>query len=196
MYLSNMDILVTVNDREDLFSRFKRWLMGPYDHVGQYLGMMGTATTPAVFPAVFESVGRGILIRDLRSWKGRRVVQIRITEVYTGEFYRAILSRAIQMASGYASHYDFQAIIRWAIPRIILQKLRIPIPQTWKRDERHICSEAVYSLLVDSGLDVMIDTQIPLPGDFVDCPGLNEVDRGYIGFEDEGKVPIVYNGVH
>jgi len=196
MYLSSLDILVAMNDRNDLFSRFKRWLMGPYDHVGLYLGMMGTVTNPAVFPAVFESVGRGILIRDLRSWNGRKVVQVRILEVYTGEFYQAIFARAIQMASDYGSHYDFPAIIRWAIPRIILQKLRIPIPQTWKRDERHICSEAVYSVLEDSGIDVLIDTQVPLPGDFVDCSELYEVDRGYVGFNEKVKVPGVYNSVH
>ncbi len=196
MYLESLDILVCENEKQDLFSRFKRWLIGPYEHIGLYLGTLGTGSNPAIFPAVYESVGRGILIRDLRTWTGRKVVQMRIREVDLAEFSRAIFALAIQMASDYGSYYDYPAIIRWAIPRIILQKLGIPVPQTWKRDSRHICSEAVYAVLERSGLDVLPDTQIPLPGDFVESLELYEIDRGYIGFNEKIKIPGVYWNVH
>ncbi len=194
MYLKPLDILVTINDRTDPYSRFKRWMMGRYDHVGMYLGEMGSAENPGVisaliFPAVFESVNRGILLRDLREWKDRKIAVMRISEYHLAEYERAIYTRALAMASDYGSDYDYPAIIRWAIPRIILQKLHIPIPQTWKRDDRHICSEAVYSVLEDAGLDVLPDTQVPLPGDFVDSPVLSMVDEGYIEYHPELKYP-------
>lgn len=206
MQLQSLDILVTINDRNDPFSRFKRWMMGPYDHVGLYLGMMGmgasrpyySGDTPPEnieFPAVFESVGRGILIRDLRSWTGRKVAVMRILVPDIVEYHRAIYAQAIGLASMYGSYYDYPAIIRWAIPRIILQKLGLPVPQTWQRDERHICSEAVYSVIEKSGLDILPDTQVPLPGDFIESYRLHEADRGYIGFHPkiaDGKAPLVY----
>lgn len=179
----SLDILITVNTKQDLFSKFKRWLMGPYDHVGVYLGPMGISEVPELFPAVFESVGRGILIRDMRSWRGTTVVQMQLSASDLAEHERDILIGAIAMASEYGAYYDYPAIIKWAIPRIIMQKLKIPIPQTWKRDERHICSEAVYTLYDAAGVSFFPDTQIPLPEDFVKSPELFEADRGILKFD-------------
>jgi hypothetical protein len=142
--------------------------MGPYGHVAIYLGKLGTSRTPEIFPAVFESVGRGVLIRDLLpSWIGKHVVVMRLSEENIALYGDGIFFKAIEMASAYGSYYDYPAIIRWAIPRVIMQKLHLPIPQTWKRDERHICSEAVYSCIEKAGLDILPDTEIPLPEDFV-----------------------------
>lgn len=190
LYLDSLDILVTVNTKQDLFSKFKRWLMGPYDHVGVYLGPMGTSEAPELFPAVFESVGRGILIRDMRSWQGTTVVQMQLSASDLAEHERDILIGAVDMASKYGAHYDYPAIIRWAIPRIIMQKLKIPIPQTWKRDGRHICSEAAYSLFYDNGISFFTDTQIPMPEDFVKSPELFQNDTGIIKFD--GIRPYIF----
>jgi hypothetical protein len=191
--LHSLDVLVTINNRLDLYSSFKHWMMGPYDHVGMYLGKMGIGPEPEAFHAVFESVGRGILIRDLKTWGGRPVVVMELGAEDKIEFQRAILARAIKLASDYGSYYDYPAIIRWAIPRIILQKLHIPVPQTWKRDERHICSEAVYSVLEGSGCDILPDTQIPLPEDFVtSSPRLFERGRGTVGYQTASTDAIVF----
>ena len=51
---------------------------------------------------------------------------------------------------------------------------------------------ASLALLEDTGLDILPNTQVPLPGDFVNSREIYEVDRGYIGFNKKLKVPGVY----
>lgn len=183
MDLECFDILVPVNDKRDPYHVFKGWLLGPYDHVAIYLGHLGNESYPAIFPSVFESIGRGVMIRDLRSWgDGVHVVVLRIPLIARLDegLDRDIMAEAVRLASMTSAFYDYPAVIRWAIPRLILQKLHIPIPHTWRRDGRYICSEAVDQVLEAAGLDVLPDTEIPLPGDFVESPLLYRAGEGFL----------------
>jgi len=79
-----------------------------------------------------------------------------------------IITEALQLASDLQSHYDYYCIIKFVLPRIILEKLHLPIPLAWHRDERQICSEAVYEACFRGGIEGILPPEIvPLPGDFV-----------------------------
>ena len=65
--------------------------------------------------------------------------------------------------------------------RIIFEKLRLPMPLSWHRDDRQICSEAVYEVFHRAKLiDILLPyCTPPLPGDFVtDSTLLEEIWRG------------------
>jgi hypothetical protein len=197
MFLEDFDILVTVNDGHDPYHALKRWLMGPYDHVAMYLGPMYLRAqavreqTPTLFPAVFESIKRGVIIRDLRSWgPNKRVVVMRIPVLRLAEIEAGLAQKAVDLASESGSVYDYPAIFRWAIPRIILEKLNVEDCRRWRNDKRHLCSEAVYNL-VEPFYDILPDTMIPLPGDYVENGYLYNICEGYLVVQPRTLVPWV-----
>ncbi|GAH83609.1 unnamed protein product, partial [marine sediment metagenome] len=69
----------------------------------------------------------------------------------------------------------------FVLPRLICEKLGLPMPLSWHRDDRQICSEAVYEVFHRAELvDILLSyCTPPLPGDFVtDSVLLEEVWRG------------------
>jgi len=172
-HLSPGDILVNVNDRSDPFSVIKRWAVGPYEHVFMYMGMLGLYSTRAQrriirVPMLFESNGRGVVLRNLSSRYGEKVAVLRLKSEYDRRRIPRVLIEAIELASDFQSYYDYLGIVRWVLPRIICEKLRLPMPLSWHRDDRQICSEAVYEVFYRAKLvDILPSNIVPLPGDFV-----------------------------
>lgn len=180
------DILVNVNDRNDPFSKAKRWLVGPYEHVFMYLGQVGILVSRQQrrilrFPMLFESNGRGVVIQSLSNRYGQKIVVMRLKSEFDRKRIPRVLEEAIELASDAQAFYDYLCIIKFVLLRLIFEKLRLPMPLSWDRDDRQICSEAVYEVFHRAKLvDILLPyCTPPLPGDFVtDSVLLEESWRG------------------
>ena len=186
------DVLVNVNKRRDIFSQIKRWAMSsPYEHVFMFMGKVrimvhrgeGQITK---FPMLFESNGRGVVIQSLSNRYGQEVVVMRLKSEHDRKRLSHVLTEAIKLASDSQSYYDYYAIAIWVLPRILREKLHLPIPIAWHRDERQICSEAIFEVFYRARLvDILPPYCVPpLPGDFVtDSPLLEVVWGGSLSEE-------------
>ncbi len=167
------DILVTINDRNDPFSRVKRWLAGPYEHVFFYMGQLGLLVNLSQrrilrFAMLFESYGRGACLRSLSERYGQEVVVMRLKAESDRKRIPRVLEEAIKLASDNQAYYDYLCIVRFAIPRLICEKLGLPMPLKYHRDPWHICSEAVNEVFIRGGLPELLYLEdVPLPSDFV-----------------------------
>jgi hypothetical protein len=176
------DILVNVNDKKDPWSVIRRWAVGPYSHVSLYLGQMGFFFDRRQgriqrFPMIFESNGRGCCLRLLSERYGEEVVVMRLKYIISRRRIPYIISESLNLASDPQSHYDYYCIIRFVLLRIICEKLHLPIPLAWHRDERQICSEAVYEVFYRGVLEgILPPDKVPLPGDFVTDSPLLEME--------------------
>jgi len=166
------DILVTINNRTDPFSRVKRWLAGPFEHVFLSMGklvLQGTGHTSSLLtsvPMLFESYGRGVCLRSLSERYGQEVVVLRLISEHSK--IPRVLEEAIKLASDPQSYYDYLCIVQFAIPRLIFEKLGIPLALKWHRDPAMICSEACAEVFIRGGIpDLLLLEGVPLPGDFV-----------------------------
>lgn len=181
--LEPADILVNVNDRKDLFSVIKRWAVGPYEHVFMYLGQVGILVSqrqPRIlrFPLLFESNGRGVVMQSLSNRYGQKVVVMRLIAEHDKRRIPRVLEEAIKLASDERSYYDYFGIVKFVLPRLICEKLWLPMPLAWHRDPWHICSEAVFEVFYRAKLDILRRDVVPLPGDFVTDSLLKEAWRG------------------
>ncbi|MBA7698430.1 hypothetical protein ES703_107107 [subsurface metagenome] len=171
--LQPCDILVNVNRKKDILSVIKRWAVGPYSHVSLYLGQMGFFFNRRQgrimrFPMIFESNGRGCYLRLLSERYGEKVVVMRLNFAYNRRRIPYVITEALQLASDESARYDYWCITRYIIPRIICEKLHLPMPLSWHRDPKQVCSEAVYEACYRGGLaKILSQGVVPLPGDFV-----------------------------
>jgi len=174
------DFLVNVNRKKDPWSVIRRWGVGPYSHISLYLGEMGFFFNRRQgriqrFPIIFESNGRGCCLRLLSERYGEEVMVMRLMFASSRRRIPYVITEALLLASDLQSHYDYYCIIKFVLPRIILEKLHLPIPLAWHRDKRQICSEAVYEVCFRGGLEGILPPEIvPLPGDFVTDSSLLE----------------------
>ena len=181
------DILVNVNDREDPFSKVKRWLAGPYSHVFLYLGKVRIIVDPKQnvtlrFPLLFESNGRGAVIQALSNRYGQPVIVMRLKSEYQGKIPR-VLKEAVKLASDEKARYDYWCILEFCIPRLLCQKLGIPLALRYSKDEFQICSEAVSEVYHRARVALLPQDVVPLPGDFVECELLERVWAGSLSEE-------------
>lgn len=187
--LEAADILVNIEIGKNPLARIKRWALGsPYSHVFMYMGQMALLVDNVILrhPMLFESSGRGVVIQSLSNRYGQKVVVMRLKSEFDRKRIPGVLYGAIMLASDAQSYYDYLCIIRFVLPRIIFKKLRLPMPLSWHRDERQICSEAIYEVIYRAGLrDILLPyCTPPLPGDFVtDSPLLEEV--GVVSLSEE-----------
>jgi len=189
------DVLVNVNDRNDPYSVAKRWAVGPYDHVFMYLGKVGILVSqrqPRIlrFPMLFESNGRGVVIQSLSNRYGQKVVVLRLKSEHDRRRIPRVLEEAVKLASQAQSYYDYYAIARWVLPRIIREKLHLAIPIAWHRDERQICSEAVFEVFYRAKLvDILRSNCVPpMPGDFVTDSTL--LEHKWLGILSEDLISL------
>ncbi|MBA7476968.1 hypothetical protein ES707_12364 [subsurface metagenome] len=184
--LEPADILVNINDRNDPFSVIKRWVVGPFEHVFMYLGAIDFAPLdkpPLRVPMLFESNGRGVVLQSLSNRYGQKVVVMRLISERDKKKIPRVLDEAIKLASDAQSYYDYLCIIRFVLPRLICEKLGLPMPLAWHRDPWHVCSEAVFEVFYRAGLEILRRDVVPLPGDFVTDSLLLEVWRGTLSEE-------------
>jgi len=173
--LESADILVNVNERHDPISSIKRWAVGPYDHVFMYMGRLGLSRSGysssyiMSVPMLFESNGRGVVLQSLSNRYGQQVVVMRLRTYSDKEKIPKVLDQAVSLASDPQSYYDYLCIIRFVLPRLIFNKLGLPMPLSWHRDNQQICSEACYEVFYRAEMiEILLPWCVPpLPGDFV-----------------------------
>lgn len=175
--LQPTDILVDVNESTAIKSVIERWALGnPYTHVRMYFGhgeaTMNPPITPMfrfIHPMFYESVGRGVIFTDVRDSFGRKVEVMRLSEdiIDYPVLVDRVLNSAWKIATDDQSKYDYMCIPNYIVIRLICEKLHIPLPLKYHRNPYMICSEAVAEVFWRSGIDVLPQSVLPLPGDFV-----------------------------
>ena len=183
-HLQPSDILVNVNDRKDVFSRVKRWaISSPYEHCFMYLGKVRIIVDPKQnmtlrFPLLFESNGRGVVIQALSNRYGQEVVVLRLKSEYQGKIPR-VLREAVTLASDERSYYDYFGIVKFVLPRLICEKLRLPLPLKYYRNLAMVCSEACAEVFWRAKLvDIVPKGIVPLPSSFVESNLLTKAWEG------------------
>lgn len=185
--LEPADILISINKGKDPYSVIKRWALGNhYSHVLMYMGRLGIerggyiSSYDWTVPMLFESNGRGVVLQSLSNRYGQEVVIMRLKSEHDRKRIPYVLDEAIKLASDTQAYYDYLCIVKYAIPRLICEKLGIPMPLKYHRDQWHICSEAVYEVFYRARLVDIIPAYCipPLPNDFVtNSPLLKVVGR-------------------
>ena len=189
--LEPADILVNVDRDNDPISVIKRWGVGPYSHVFMYMGRLallreGYSSELLNIPMLFESNGRGVVVQSLSNRYGQEIVVMRLKSEHDKKRISQVLDEAIKLASDPQSYYDYFCIVRFVFPRVIFEKLHLPIPLSWHRDARQICSEAIFEAYYRAGLVDILSPYCtpPLPGDFVtDSILLEQVWSGILSEE-------------
>lgn len=190
--LEPADIGVNVIMGNDPYSRVKIWALGsPYSHVFMYLGKVGLLAARRQdriirIPMLFESIGRGVLLRSLSERYGEEVVVMRLVSEHDRRRIGRVLEEAVKLASDESARYDYLCIVEYILPRLICEKLGLPMPLKYHRDPWHVCSEAVEAVFHRSGLiDILPSYCVPpLPGDFItDSPLLEKAWRGSLSEE-------------
>jgi len=168
------DILVSVDAGKGLFSKIRRWALGSdYTHCFLYMGKLGLIVNrrqPRIlrFPMLFESSGRGVALQSLSNRYGQEVVVMRLKAEADRKRIPRVLEEAIKLASDPQSYYDYLCIVRFVLPRLIFEKLGLPLPLKYQRDPAMICSEACAEVFIRGGLPELLYLEdVPLPGDFV-----------------------------
>jgi hypothetical protein len=183
MTLQPCDIILFINDKNDLLSRFSRWAIGPYSHVAMYLGKFFNV------PLVYESRGRGVVVASLLGQTGNPVAVMRSVlpptslEVKGSTVLAGCLEMrltAFSIAADEKSFYDYTAIVRFCVPYILKRKFPwLPYnPPKYKRDKFMICSEAVAEVFWRNDIEIVPKNVVPLPGDFAISPFLRYVGQG------------------
>jgi len=164
MKLEPVDILVDVNEKKDLYSQVERWALGnPYIHVRMFYGK----PYPSMPPLFYESIPtRGVTFTNVYDSLGQMVVVMRLRPEYDS-FKQLILHNALEIATDPQSKYDFECVPGYILLRLICGKLGIPLPLRYHRNEFMVCSEACAEPFWRSGLEVLSQDVVPLPGDFV-----------------------------
>lgn len=179
--LKPLDILVNVNSKNDLWSRIKRWAVGEYSHVFMYLGKINfineKSNTKKILssywfkdaPIIYESNRKGVCIRHIMSRVDEEVVIMRLKpEYYTKETVEKVITEAVKIFTSEATRYDYRSVFTQIIPRVIIEKLHLPIPKKWNIDAKQICSEAVLETFRTTNIHVLKNNiGIPLPSDYV-----------------------------
>jgi hypothetical protein len=164
MKLEPVDVLVCINNEQDPYSRLMRLALGsPYTHV-----MMFYWTPLATMPPLFyEAIPtKGATFTNAYDYIGRTVMVMRLREAYNDLFKPIILHNALEIAISSQTRYDFACVPGFILPRLISEKLGLPLPLKYHRDPFMVCSEAVAEPFWRANLEVLPRDVVPLPGDF------------------------------
>ena len=165
MKLEPADVLVDVNTSKGLFSRIVRWFLGdPFTHVRMFYGRRLPNSLGE--PVFYESLNRGVMFTKARGFLGKKVVVMRLRPEFQ-RYIPAIIEKAWGIATDPQSAYDYWSIPSFLIPRLIFEKLGLPLPLKYQRNPFMVCSEAVAEVFWRAGLNVVPQDVEPLPGDFV-----------------------------
>lgn len=172
------DIILMRSEETGWYRRLKDWLLGSqWGHVAIFYDV-----TKRGLPLVIESIGRGVMIRSLLSSEGRYVLVLRHQED-SAAFQAA--KKAERLADNPGSWYDYLAIPRFVLPRLVWYKLTGRRSGFGYRHNPHfICSE-----LVDEAYQRIIppELQPPLPQDFLAVKDFRQEGEGKLAFSEALK---------
>jgi hypothetical protein len=175
--LQPVDVCVDVNEDKDPYHVLERWALGnPYTHVRIYFGQLTFLGRPSG-PLFYESRSRGVILTGCRQFIGQKMVVMRLKPQYN--FYLdSIREQMFEIATDEQSFYDYLCIPTMALPRLLCEKLGIPLPLKYQRNPWMNCSEAGAEPFWQVNLEVLDSGVLPLPGDFVTSPLLDKVNVG------------------
>ena len=181
------DVLVNVNHKKDIWARIRRWATGPYSHVFLYMGKLGLLVYLRQgrllrFPMLFESNGRGVALQSLSNRYSQEVVVMRLKPEYQGKVPR-VLTEAVKLASDEKARYDYFCIVKFILPRIICEKLRLSMPLKYQRNTAMICSECVAEIFWRAGVEIVPKNIVSLPSSFVETDLLTRVWEGELSID-------------
>lgn len=172
------DVILMRSEETGLYRRLKDWLLGSeWGHVAIFYDY-----TKRGLPLVIESIGRGVMIRSLLASEGRYV---QILRHLTPGRARAAAKKAERLADNPGSWYDYWAIPRFVLPRLVWYKLTGRRSGFGYRHNPHfICSE-----LVDEAFDRIIPPELepPLPADFLTIKAFCPMGKGKLIFPESLK---------
>jgi hypothetical protein len=154
-----------------------RWLLGsPFCHSAIYW-----TETKRGLPLIIESVGgKGVVIMTLLVYEGKRARVLR----WAGPDAREVGERAARAAENIAdrrdSFYDYLAIPRFVIPRLLFERWGIGMPAKWHKNPLYMCSELVAQAYSNAGYAILPEDTVPLPGDFAKSDKLATVFDGIL----------------
>ncbi len=151
-----------------------------YGHVVMYY-----TETKLGLPLIIESTGRGVAIHSLYVYTGK-TVSIKRDAALTDPLAQSVADAAEHLADNPASWYDYWAIPRYCIPKILLQRLGNLLPQRWtailkllaftyRANKFYICSELIDQAYRNAGFPLVDGRTIPLPDDIADSSLLTDV---------------------
>jgi hypothetical protein len=159
-----------------------------YDHAAIYY-----TETKRGLPLIIESVGRGVLIRSLYCYTGRQVLVRRHVDSPTNPLIGVLAARTAEhLADNPKSFYDYFAIPRFVLPKLLYNKLGRILParissllwfmeHTYHRNNLFICSELVTQAYNDAGYPIVEEGTIPLPDDLAASDRLVTVGEFTVG---------------
>ena len=179
LYLGELgDVILMRSEESGWYRRLKDWLLGSqWGHVAIFYDH-----TKRDLPLVIESIGRGVMIRSLLASSGRYVQVLRHEDP---EIARAPAKRAERLSDNPGSWYDYWAIPRYVLPRLVWYKLTGRRSGFGYRHNPHfICSE-----LVDEAYGgVRPDGHWPpLPHDFLAVKEFQPMGEGKLAFSEALK---------
>ena len=163
------DVILMRSEETGLYRKLKDWLLGsPWGHVAIFFD-----TTKRGLPLVIESIGRGVMIRALNASEGRYILVLRHEDEQEA---LDAAKEAEHLADNPRSWYDYWAIPRYVLPRLIWQRIAGRRHAFGYYHNPHfICSE-----LVDEAYGGIIPEELmpPLPGDFLRVKELHHYWEG------------------
>jgi len=120
-------------------------------------------------PMLFESDGDGVILESLSSRYGQEVVVLRLKSELDRRRIPRVLEEGVKLAEDPQAKYDYMCIVKYIIPRLIFEKLRLPLAVKYHRDPLKVCSEAVWEVFDRARLvDILLPYCVPpMPGDFI-----------------------------
>ncbi|MBA7661333.1 hypothetical protein ES703_69348 [subsurface metagenome] len=172
------DVILMRSEETGFYRRLKDWLLGSqWGHVAIFYDY-----TKRGLPLVVESIGRGVMIRSLLASDGRYSLVLRHKNP---DIALAAAKRAERLADNPGSWYDYWAIPRFVLPRLVWLKLTGRRCGFGYRHNPHfICSE-----LVNEAFDRIIPGELvpPLPHDFLAVKDFQPAEEGQLLFTVAAK---------
>jgi hypothetical protein len=169
------DIVVYEIEGYGVLKPLVRWLLGSkWGHVGIFYDY-----TKRGLPLTVESIGRGVMISSLLSYQNRSSKVMRWSGDEAEEVGLKVAKAAERIADNPGSWYGYLDIPRYMLPRLIWYKLtKRRFGFGYRKNSHFICSELVAQSFRNAGFPLFKGDFIPLPGDFVNSPRLQEVWSG------------------
>jgi hypothetical protein len=164
--LEPCDIFLHETEGNGFIPTLSRWAIGPYGHVSMFVGDCNIGEGFNKVPLVFQSIEKGAGLYSLESMTGELVLVLRPQINSYQELW--VISNSIDIASCPKSFYDYPGIIRYCMPRVLHEKFPwLPITVFYYRGVTLICSEAIAECFWRASIEILPQTTVPLPGDFV-----------------------------
>lgn len=167
------DVILMESEEVGFYRKLKDWLLGSkWNHIAIFFDM-----TKRGLPLIIESIGRGVVIRALNSSEGKYALILRHEDENTA--LRAA-AQAERIADNPGSWYNFWAIPRFILPRLIWYKLTSRrFGFGYRYNPHFICSE-----LVDAAYNRLVPSKLgpPLPHDFLEVKELRPFWEGRLAF--------------